>query len=85
MASTIKFIMNNLTVEITGLAGYMDSISYTNLDPVNYVFQIRNRRSKAVYNFTFIAGTTEPATLTGFRRMRTDEVMSIFQGAYLPT
>lgn len=84
MASTIQFKMNNLTVNIVGVNGYMDTVTYTNFDPVIYVFKMTNIKTGEQKNFTFTNNKTTTTNVEGFSRARTDEVYTTFQGAYLP-
>lgn len=83
--ATIQFKMNNLTINVSGVAGYMDQCTYTNLDPVDYVYKARDLNTGASMIYRFKAGTTTATNLEGFRRTKTDSTALSFLGATPPT
>lgn len=80
--ASINFSMNNLNVALSGVNGYMEVASYTNLDPVDYKFRVECRDQTLIY--TFKANTSEPSPIDGFRRTKTDETRVSFLGAVMP-
>jgi hypothetical protein len=83
--AAITFTMNNLTIDLSGVNGWIDTSSYTNLDPVDYVFKCRNNKTGQVLIYTCHANTTVAAPIPGFRRSKTDESELTFLGAVPPT
>ena len=73
MPAPIEIKMNNLSVEIHGSNGYMDSMSYTNTDPVDYVIKIDHAHDTSSFVFRFDANTTVVTSMPGFHRSRSDE------------
>jgi len=82
--AAIEFTLNNLNISLSGVSGYMEYCTYTNLDPVDYVFKSEHKASGEITLYRFHANTTEPAVLEGFRRQKTDESMLSFLGATMP-
>jgi len=83
--AVIHFSMNNLDIQLSGVSGYMDECTYTNLDPVTYVYRSVNTMTGQVAVFHFLANTTAPTPLAGFRRQKTDETELSFLGAIFPS
>ena len=82
--AAIVFQMNNLTVNISGVAGMMEVCTYTNLDPIEYVFKIQNLRTHQVVIYTCCANKTAPTAVEGWRHTKTDESNLSFLGGRLP-
>ena len=82
--ATIDFSMNNLNIVLSGVDGWIDICTYTNLDPVEYVYKAHHVGTGETLLYRFNANTTEPTPLVGFRRMKTDEVEFSFLGAVFP-
>ena len=82
--ATIEFKMNNLTLHISGVSGYMDECTYTNLDPVDYIYKVSRIRDGLTVVYRFKANTTTTTPLEGFRRTKTDESNLTFLGATFP-
>lgn len=82
--ASIDFTLNNLNIIVAGTNGTIDTITYTNLDPVNYVFRLENRHTKRVSVVVCHANTPNPTTIDGFFRTATDETNVSFLGAVLP-
>lgn len=80
--ASINFSMNNLSVALSGVNGYMEVASYTNLDPVEYKFKVETRDQTLIY--TFYSNKTVPTAIEGFRRTKTDETRISFLGAVMP-
>lgn len=77
--ASIHITMNNLTVDLSGVNGYLETSSYTNLDPVDYKFKVETRYQTLIY--TCKANTPNPTPVAGFRRTKTDESKVSFLGA----
>jgi hypothetical protein len=82
--AAIQYKMNNLTITVSGVNGNMDACTYTNLDPVEYVFKAENFRTGHMLLYRFHANTTTVTPLAGFRKLKTDEVKMSFLGAVFP-
>jgi len=80
--AAILFTLNNLTINLSGVNGYMDVSTYTNLDPVDYKFKIETRTGTLIY--TCHANQPTPVPINGFRRTKTDETRLSFLGATFP-
>lgn len=80
--ASIHIEMNNLTIDLSGVAGYMDECTYTNLDPIDYHFKFCARDQTLIY--TCKANKTTPTEIEGWRRIKTDEAKVSFLGATLP-
>jgi hypothetical protein len=83
--ATIDFRMNNLHIVVSGVQGYMDVCTYTNLDPVDYVYKVENINTGLTLLYRFRANTTTPTSVEGFRRTKTDETKLSFLGATMPS
>lgn len=82
--ATIDFSMNNLHIVLSGVNGYMDVCTYTNGDPVEYVYKAHHTPTGQTMLYRFKPNVTEVTNLEGFRRLKTDEVEFAFMGAVLP-
>ena len=82
--AAIEYSMNNLHITVSGVNGYMDVCTYTNLDPVTYVFKAENIKTGYILLYRFLPNTTEETPVAGFRRLKTDEVQVTFLGATMP-
>lgn len=83
--ASINFKMNNLEITLSGVNGYMEVCTYTNLDPIDYVFKAVNVRTKEALIYRCHANNLTPVPMEGFRRMKTDEVELSFLGATAPS
>lgn len=83
--ATIQFKMNNLDITVSGVAGYMDVCTYTNLDPVDYLYRAENITTGLSLIYRFKANTSTESPLEGFRRTKTDETKLSFLGATPPS
>ncbi len=82
--ATFNITVNNLDVTVSGVNGYVDSGTYTNLDPVDYIFETVHEKTGSTLIYTFKANTTSPTAIDGFRRYKTDETRFKFLGAVVP-
>lgn len=82
--ATIDFNMNNLHIVLSGVGGYIDTCTYTNGDPVEYVYKAVHTRTGEILLYRFQPNVTVSIPLEGFRRVKTDEVEFAFLGAVLP-
>jgi len=81
--AAITFTMNNLSISLSGVNGYMEHSSYTNYDPIDYKFKIKTRTETLIY--TCYANQHTPVSVDGFRRTKTDEsTLSFLGGSYHP-
>jgi len=82
--AAIQFTLNNLHINLSGVMGYMDTCTYTNLDPIDYVFKSTHMATGNISIYRFHANTTTLTTLEGFRRQKTDESQLSFLGVTAP-
>jgi len=82
--AAIEYKMNNLHIIVSGVNGYMEVCTYTNLDPVTYIFKAESIRTGHILLYHFLPNVTESTPAEGFRRLKTDEVQVTFLGATMP-
>lgn len=82
--AAIDFTMNNLSIHIQGVNGWMDTGVYTNTDPVDYIFKAVDRTTGDILIYRCVGNTPTETKIPGWRRLKTDQTEMTFLGG-VPT